>query len=66
MPVLSKMNLKQLRALGFDLSVRTGAHRYTVVCSGCEALIIDNAPKHERNCPNIPIVVRYMHGKKPA
>jgi len=44
-----------LRAQGFDLSEAVPFEaRWRVRCSGCEALVINGTPTHERGCPNTP------------
>jgi len=51
---VSKMNLKNLRAMGFDKSEHIPFSRgYRVRCSQCEALCVNRHPTHERGCPNI-------------
>lgn len=45
------MNLKQVKALGFDSSKRNGNH-ISVRCSQCEAVVINGVACHERGCPH--------------
>lgn len=45
------MNLRLLRALGFDASKHVPFSRqYSVRCSSCQALVINGMPSHERGC----------------
>ncbi len=49
------MNLKQLRACGFDASYRCPVpfnKYYGVRCSQCHALCINEIPTHEHGCLN--------------
>lgn len=48
-----KMNLPNLRLLGFDLSEHVPfTMQYKVRCSSCEALAINGTPTHETGCPS--------------
>lgn len=47
------MKLKELRTLGFDESYNIPfSNRYRVLCSQCQAMVINNIPCHETGCPN--------------
>ncbi len=47
------MDLNQLRRLGFDLSYNIlFTSQYRVLCSQCEALVINGVPTHEHGCTN--------------
>ncbi len=49
------MNLKKLRALGFDLARHIPfTKQYSVRCSQCVALVINGYPTHETGCPHQP------------
>lgn len=52
------MKLKDLRALGFDQSTRSGKY-LRPVCSQCEACVINGTPCHETGCPH---AVSECHG----
>jgi hypothetical protein len=45
--------LAHLRSLGFDRS-RASLDYVRVLCSQCEALVINGVPCHEAGCPNRP------------
>jgi hypothetical protein len=46
-------HVARLRARGFDLSRYDPRDQtWSVRCSGCEALVINGHPCHERGCPN--------------
>lgn len=49
------MNIKELRARGFDKSKHipfSWPNQYSVACSCCAALVVNGTPCHERGCPN--------------
>ena len=49
---MSAVNVRSLRARGFDRSANVPFTRlYRVVCSQCEALVLNGVPTHERGCP---------------
>lgn len=48
------MRLRDLIALGFDRSERSGFGEFHVRCSRCQALVICGVPTHEHGCPNTP------------
>ena len=48
------MRLKDLIAMGFDLSTQIPfTKQCDVRCSCCQASVINNVPCHETGCPNI-------------
>lgn len=49
-----KMSLEQLKELGFDRSSSAFGrdNLMVVVCSQCQAMVINGHPTHERGCPN--------------
>lgn len=46
------MTLAQVIALGFDESTRKPFKTVRASCSKCQAVVINGAPCHEKNCPN--------------
>ena len=46
------MNLDAILSFGFDRSYET-EDGVRVLCSGCEALVINGIACHEQGCPNI-------------
>ena len=57
----SKMAIlaESIRRQGFDKSYVSSTGGVRVVCSQCEAKVINGVACHEHNCPN----VRRSHGK---
>jgi hypothetical protein len=48
------MKLNTLRSLGFDDSYHIPfTKRFKVICSQCNATVINNFPCHENGCPHI-------------
>lgn len=50
---MTKNKGASLKARGFDLTKYDRSERaYRVLCSRCEALVINGVACHERGCPN--------------
>ena len=48
-------NISNLKKMGFDETYYDKEDiAYVVICSQCEALVINNVPCHEIGCPNQP------------
>lgn len=45
------MNIRTLKALGFDQSKRSGRY-LSVRCSQCMPAVVNGHPLHEKGCPN--------------
>jgi hypothetical protein len=47
------VTLEEVQAAGFDRSYQLDEEdAVKVLCSGCDALVINGCPCHERGCPN--------------
>lgn len=52
---MATSKVEKLRRQGFDLSEYNPSEQtWSVRCSQCEAIVINNIPTHETGCPNRP------------